>query len=292
MLADFLSRYRRLFVTVVFLIVSFVMITFTESRVADSLNKVGFSVLYPFQYMFNSSSKFLSGIVNAISERDKMRTQLDTARAELEQYRKMMVDFDVIIKENTTLRNTLELRDAFGYRSVAAQIVGRDPASMFDYLVVDKGYEHGIRENMIVVSYKNGRKALVGKVFQVMPFASKVMTLNNPDLRVGVVIDYDGTHCLVQGNNTHDSFAKLLYLPKEFSLSDDRSPLVYTSGDSYFYAKGIEIGAIESVVPSKRYEVYNEAKVKITEDYSKLEFVLILMLDSEVDDFKSMENPF
>ena len=292
MITDFLSRYRRVLSTLVFLVISFIMITFTESRVADSLNKVGFSILYPFEYMFNSSSKFFHELINVISERDKMRQQLSVARVELDQYRKMMVDFDVIMKENVTLRNTLELKNAFAYKSVVSQIIGRDPESRFDYLVIDKGSEHGIEENMIVVSYKNGRKALVGKVFQVTPFASKVITLNNPDLRVGVVIDYDGTYCVVQGRNSADSSAKLLYLPKDFTLDDSRSPLVYTSGDSYFYAKGIEIGAIESVVDSKRYEIYNEGRVKVTEDYSKLEFVLVLMLDSENDNFKSMENPF
>ena len=38
--------------------------------------------------------------------------------------------------------------------------------------------------------------------------------------------------------------------------------------------------------------LYNEAKVTMSEDYSKLEYVLVLMLDVDKDNFKSLENPF
>jgi rod shape-determining protein MreC len=268
------------------------LIGLTETKVGVSAGKIGFSIIYPFQYIFNSTGKGVNSVVNAVAERNKLEKQLNLAMIELEQYRKMLIDFNVIIKENSDLRNTLELRDSFNYKSLTAQIVGRDPANMFDYLIIDKGSNHGIRENMAVISYKNGRKALVGKIFAVTPFASKVMTLKNPDLQVGVVIDYNGTHCMVQGQRTANQDVRLLYVPKDFTLEEGRSPLVYTSGDSFFYSKGIEIGTISEIVPSKRFEIYNEARVTMSEDYSKLEYVLVLMLDVDKDNFKSLENPF
>lgn len=289
---DFIFNHKRGLVTFVLLIVSIMLIGLTETKVGISAGKIGFSIIYPFQYIFNSAGKGVNSIVNAVAERNKLEQQLNIAMIELEQYRKMLIDFNVIIKENSDLRNTLELRDSFNYKSVTAQIIGRDPANMFDYIVIDKGSKHGIKENMAVISYKNGCKALVGKIFAVTPFASKVMTLKNPDLQVGVVIDYNGTHCVVQGQRTADQEVRLLYVPKDFSLEEVGSPLVYTSGDSFFYSKGIEIGTITEIVPSKRFEIYNEAKVSMSEDYSKLEYVLVLMLDVDKDDFKNLENPF
>lgn len=289
---DFIFNHKRGLVTFVLLIVSVILIGLTETKVGISAGKIGFSVIYPFQYIFNSTGKGVNSVINAVAERNKLEQQLNLAMIELEQYRKMLIDFNVIIKENSDLRNMLELRDSFNYKSVTAQIIGRDPANMFDYIVIDKGSKHGIKENMAVISYKNGRKALVGKVFAVTPFASKVMTLKNPDFHVGVVIDYDGTHCMVQGVRTADQEVKLMYVPKDFSLEQAGSPLVYTSGDSFFYSKGIEIGTITEIVPSKRFEIYNEAKVSMSEDYSKLEYVLVLMLDVDKDNFKSLENPF
>lgn len=289
---DFIFNHKRGLVTSVLLIISIILIGLTETKVGISAGKIGFSIIYPFQYIFNSTGKGVNSIVNAVAERNKLEQQLNIAMIELEQYRKMLIDFNVIIKENSDLRSTLELRESFNYKSVTAQIVGRDPANMFDYIVIDKGSKHGIKENMAVISYKNGRKALVGKVFAVTPFASKVMTLKNPDLQVGVVIDYDGTHCVIQGQRTADQEVRLLYVPKDFSLEGVGSPLVYTSGDSLFYSKGIEIGTITEIVPSKRFEIYNEAKVSISEDYNKLEYVLVLMLDADKDNFKSLENPF
>jgi rod shape-determining protein MreC len=289
---DFIFNHKRGLTTFALLIVSVMLIGLTETKVGVSAGKIGFSIIYPFQYIFNSTGKGVNSVVNAVAERNKLEKQLNLAMIELEQYRKMLIDFNVIIKENSDLRNTLELRDSFNYKSLTAQIVGRDPANMFDYLIIDKGSNHGIRENMAVISYKNGRKALVGKIFAVTPFASKVMTLKNPDLQVGVVIDYNGTHCMVQGQRTANQDVRLLYVPKDFTLEEGRSPLVYTSGDSFFYSKGIEIGTISEIVPSKRFEIYNEARVTMSEDYSKLEYVLVLMLDADKDNFKSLENPF
>jgi rod shape-determining protein MreC len=289
---DFIFNHKRGLTTFALLIVSVMLIGLTETKVGVSAGKIGFSIIYPFQYIFNSTGKGVNSVVNAVAERNKLEKQLNLAMIELEQYRKMLIDFNVIIKENSDLRNTLELRDSFNYKSLTAQIVGRDPANMFDYLIIDKGSNHGIRENMAVISYKNGRKALVGKIFAVTPFASKVMTLKNPYLQVGVVIDYNGTHCMVQGQRTANQDVRLLYVPKDFTLEEGRSPLVYTSGDSFFYSKGIEIGTISEIVPSKRFEIYNEARVTMSEDYSKLEYVLVLMLDVDKDNFKSLENPF
>ena len=289
---DFIFNHKRGLTTFVLLIVSVMLIGLTETKVGVSAGKIGFSLIYPFQYIFNSTGKGVNGVVNAVAERNKLEQQLNLAMIELEQYRKMLIDFNVIIKENLDLKKTLELRDSFNYKSLTAQIIGRDPANMFDYLVIDKGSKHGIKENMAVISYKNGRKALVGKIFAVTPFASKVMTLKNPDLQVGVVIDYNRTHCVIQGQRSPNQDVRLLYVPKEFTLSDGVSPLVYTSGDSFFYSKGIEIGTISEIVSSKRFEIYNEAKVTMSEDYSKLEYVLVLMLDADKDNFKSMENPF
>jgi rod shape-determining protein MreC len=289
---DFIFNHKRGLTTFALLIVSVMLIGLTETKVGVSAGKIGFSIIYPFQYIFNSTGKGVNSVVNAVAERNKLEKQLNLAMIELVQYRKMLIDFNVIIKENSDLRNTLELRDSFNYKSLTAQIVGRDPANMFDYLIIDKGSNHGIRENMAVISYKNGRKALVGKIFAVTPFASKVMTLKNPDLQVGVVIDYNGTHCMVQGQRTANQDVRLLYVPKDFTLEEGRSPLVYTSGDSFFYSKGIEIGTISEIVPSKRFEIYNEARVTMSEDYSKLEYVLVLMLDVDKDNFKSLENPF
>lgn len=283
---------RRGFLTLILLFVSFLLIVLNDKSGVVSLSKVGFSIIYPFEYMFNSVGSSANSVVNAVGEMKKIEEQLEMAKKELDQYRKLMVDFNVIIKENDELRNVLNLKNSLAYKTVTAKIIARDPNSLYDYIVIDKGSNAGISENMPVISYKNGRKALVGKVYAVTPFASKVITLKNPDLKVGVVIDYDGTYCMVQGDKSTLDFARLLYVPKNFLLDSSKSNMVYTSGDSIFYPKGIEIGVISEITESKRYEVFNEAKVKITEDYSKLEFVLVLVVNSKKDDYKMMENPF
>ncbi|HBD96437.1 MAG: hypothetical protein A2015_06655 [Spirochaetes bacterium GWF1_31_7] len=285
-------RSRRGLLTLFFVIISFILIIFSDTRGLISFSKIGLSIIYPFQFMINSLGDKFNDMVNAVSQIKQIEDEVKGLRDELDLYRKMMVDFNVIIKENSDLRNTLDLKDNLDYKTVAAQIVGRDPNNFFDYLIIDKGSNAGIIENMPVISYKKGRKALIGRVSLVTPFSSKVITLNNPEMNVGVVVGNENTHCVVQGDNSSLDYAKLLYLPKDYDFPGSKSSLVYTSGDSIFYPKGIEIGVMTEVLPSKKYEIYNEAVIKLTENYNKIEFVLVLIVNFKKDDFNLLENPF
>ena len=64
-------------------------------------------------------------------------------------------------------------------------------------MIINKGDLNGIKENMPVVSYRNGRK-VIGKILATTHISSKIITINNPALSVGVVID-NNIHCIIKG---------------------------------------------------------------------------------------------
>ena len=110
--------------------------------------------------------------------------------------------------------------------------------------------------------------------------------MQNPKLSVGAVIVKNRVHTIIQGSNKSHGVVKLLYIPKKYNMSASETNYIYTSGDSFIFPRGIEIGKILEIYPSKRYEIFNEADVQMSIDLSKLEYVLVLKVDYKKNDFK------
>jgi rod shape-determining protein MreC len=288
---NFISKNKRGLTFVLFFLISLILLFYSSKSEKVTLSKVTFSVISPFENFFYSIGNFFQNTLNSISQLKKIQDELDRNKKELEQYKKIIIDFNVINNENNSLKKLLELKQSVAYDSIAAEIIGRDPQKLFDVLIINKGSNDGIKENMPVISYASGKKVLVGKIAEVSPFASKILTLNNSNFAAGCVIIRNRVHCIIQGENLKPGIVKLQYIPKEYVISEQGDDYVYTSGDSLLFPQGIEIGKITKLQPSPKYEVFNEALVQISIDLAKLEYVLILKVDHEKDNFMLMENP-
>ena len=115
-------------------------------------------------------------------------------------------------------------------------------------------------------------------------------SLHNPKFSVGAIISSNKTHTIVQGSNKIPGIVRLLYVPKNYVLSNTEVDAVYTSGDSLIFPSGLEIGKIVNIYPSKRYEMFNEADIKMSTGLSKINYVLVLQVDHKTDDFKLFLN--
>jgi rod shape-determining protein MreC len=288
---NFFSKNKRGSIFIILIVISLVLMTVTNKSTTLTFRKVGFSIIYPFQFSFNAVGNFFKETITSISELQKIKKELDLTKQELEQYKKVIIDFNELNIQNNEIRKLLELKQSVNYDSVAAEIIGRDPQRMFDVFVVNKGSHDGVKENMPVISFSSGKKVLVGKIVEVTPFASKILTLNNVNFYAGALIVRNRVHCIVKGNDIQPGIVKLLYIPKQYVISDQGIDYVYTSGDSLIFPQGLEIGKVIKVSPSAKYEVFNEALVQISVDLSKLEYVLILKVDVDKDNFKLLEIP-
>ena len=120
---------------------------------------------------------------------------------------------------------------------------------------------------------------------------SKIITLHNPKFSASAVILKDNSriHTIIQGSNKMLGLVKLLYIPKQYFFAESDIDFVYTSGDSLIFPKGLEIGRIVKLYTSKRYEMFNEADVQLSIDISKLDYVLVLKVDYQRDDFNLLK---
>ena len=281
----FIYKHKKTIIFILLIVISISLMFVYNQGPVITLKKIGFSVIYPFQYLFNSVGDFFQNTFNSISQLKKLKEDLDNTRNELTQYKKIIIDFNELNNENIKLKKLLKLKEEIIYDAIACKVVGRDPKRLFDVLIINKGTNNGIKENMPVISYTGGNKTLVGKIVETTPFASKIITLQNPILSVGAVIVKNRVHTIIQGRNKTPGIVRMLYIPKTYMLSNTKMDFVYTSGDSFIFPRGIEIGRILKIYPSKRFEIFNEADVQISVDFSKLEYVAVLMVDYKKDDF-------
>lgn len=285
----FLYKNKRGIILVLLLLISFLGMVFSNNKVVITIDQVGLSIIFPFKYVFQSTGSFVQNTMNSVSELKKIQKDLSSARQELEQYKRIIIDFNELKNENMQLRKILELKDKVLQESVACKIVGRDPRNLYDVLIIDKGSRQGIEENMPVITYAGGKNALVGKVVEVTPFASKVITLHHNKFYIGAVLTDSNIHCIVKGSNSELGTVEALYIPRNVEVPTTEYVSVTTSGESVFYPKGIEIGRIVNIVPSKRYELYNTAEVKLAVDLSKVDYLLVLKMEYDDEQNHTLE---
>lgn len=279
--SGFIYSNKKNIIFIVLITISVSMMFFSDTRSLFILRNIGFSIISPFQIVFKSFENTVEGTMESVSENDRLRMELESARRELFQYRKIIMNFNTIRQENINLKKLLDLKDNMDYEGISAEIIARTPDNYYDTLVINKGSSDDIKENMPVISYANGKKVLVGKTISVTRFASKVLTLQSSKLSVGAIITESNTMCLIKGTNNSLGFADLVFIPKSVEFENGIESIIYTGGESHIYPKGIEIGKIIEFYPSNRYDSFKNAKVKISLDYSTLEYVLVLKNENQ-----------
>lgn len=141
--------------------------------------------------------------------------------------------------ENARLRQALGLREAAGYETIVASVIGKDFNMLRPYLVLNRGGAHGVKKYAPVFT----PAGLAGKVLEVGMFSSKVMLMSDPDLGVPAMNARTREHGLVSG--TLDGRCKMRFLDLDSDIKE--ADLIVTSGLNLTYPEGIVIGRVAIV---------------------------------------------
>ncbi len=180
-------------------------------------------------------------------------------RAENERLR---AEVDRLTAENVRLRQLQfennELRQQLGFTAaqpdlpvVNARVVGRDPASLRQYLVLDKGSRDGVALGMAVV-HPGG--SFVGQVSRVEESRSEVLLVTDVDSSVNSKVERTRADGIVEGRWQKGGFLEMRYI--EQGLTADGRPRVregdwvVTSGLGGNVPDGLLVGRVESVKQS------------------------------------------
>ena len=162
--------------------------------------------------------------------------------------------------ENKRLKKLLEEKDMFSEKYLFSKILLDKQSPYLKSLIVNKGYDHGIRLGLAV----RDRSYFVGKIIGVNFLTSRILLASDLNSKIPVIIEPGSINAILVGTGTNE-FAELEYLPKKNNISDGN--IVYTSGVD---------GIIEPAIPIGKVYLKEDKKfVKFFVDFNQIKFVKI-----------------
>ncbi len=119
-------------------------------------------------------------------ELKKKNTELETTLRELE----------IIKAENTTLREYLNLSEAYSnYETKPAYIISKDISNYSKIFIINLGSKDGLKQNMTVIS----EKGLVGHIIQTTDHTAKVQTIIDTGSTVSATMTSSRDNIILKG---------------------------------------------------------------------------------------------
>lgn len=175
------------------------------------------------------------------------------------------------LKEEHILEEEFErlitYQQAAPMQTVAARIIGRNVSNWYRAVIIDKGQQDGIGQEMGVIT----EAGVVGRVIRVNPRTAVVLLLTDPNVAVTGMIQKSRDEGIVQG--TPQGAIHMKYLPPLSPVeAGDR---VVTSGLAGDFPRGLQIGQIQTITKADT-DLFQAAEITPIVNFAKLEGVLVI----------------
>ncbi len=266
---------------VLLVITSLALVSLDErgSGVINSARTAAQDVVAPIQSLaddvFNPAANWLDGLGRANElqdENDKLRRQLDAARAQVAAGKADQAELDQL-RENNDLVNVAD-GDA-----VTAEVVGPGAGNFSRSLRISKGSSSGIASGQPVVWGINGKAALVGTIVRVSANEAIVQRIDDPGFGAGAELMPAGAEG-AKGIAVGQRDSSLL----RFSATDNSSTAsvpkkgdvaITVGGIDAKYPRGLVIGTVVRGVAAGG-AIARNADLRPVVDLDSLTFVKVL----------------
>lgn len=212
-----------------------------------------------------SFSKGLAQFASDLFHFRKNANELTALRQAIGGLRAQIVDTEELRWENQRLRKLLELRVsplAAAGPMIFCRIVAKFPSAWSKTLLIDKGSKDGVRLNHLVLS----ESSLLGKVVEVGPRASKVLQINDPGFRLGVLVQRTRQQGVLFGALSGECRVKYLSVAAELRPGD----VIETAGFYRVFPKGILVGKVKKAWKEPG-QIYQVAEITPFVDFGRIE---------------------
>lgn len=214
----------------------------TNQRKIRSLTQ---TVAYPVQRTASSVGGWFGRMFGSITTLRGASSENEQLRQRVAQMETELRDTRLRASEADRLEKLLKLNESSEYKTVVAQVVGRDPSMWFDSVQIDKGRWAGIEVNMPVVS----ADGIVGRVVSTGPWSAQVMLATDERSGAGAVVGQLG-QSNAMGSVKGLGESGLLDMRYVSGLEKVQpGDIVTTTGQDGIYPPGYRIGEVVEVKP-------------------------------------------
>lgn len=264
-------RFLRNKLTLATVIIAFLLII-TVATTADgrtrptTVESILGSIITPIQKVFYKTGEFFKNSFGTLVELKNLKSENERLKEEVAKLKEENRKLYQMALENNRLRALLDFKEANPqYEYIGANIIGKDPGNWFDVFIIDKGSKHNIEVNDSVIT----GQGLVGRIIEVGPNYSKVLSIIDERSSVSIIVNRTRDTGIVSGSIDSELYA-IMPLESDIVKGDD----IITSDFSTF-EKGLYIGKVESVERQER-KLQKLVKIKTSVDFKRLEEVFVI----------------
>jgi rod shape-determining protein MreC len=239
---------------------------------------LAYTIFSPIQTVLLGGANGIGNLFGGFQDVNTLRDQVKELEAQLNKLTVDAVRLRELEIENTTLREQLGYKQAnpdyallggtvLGQNPDLAQVVGQDPSDLVRYIIIDQGSAEGVAVGMPIVT----PAGLAGRVTEVGAHWSRGLLITDPSSSVNGVIQSSRATGVIQGDVSGGLLMKYLPQGEAVKVND----LVLTSGIGGSFPKRLVIGQVVEV-RKRDTDLFQEAVVKPSVDFNRLEFVLII----------------
>jgi len=254
---------------IVLIAISILLLIWLIVSTPPFLSKLKLSSVNLFRIPLRIAKVSSHNIKNYIEARvySKWVTQNRELKRELKEFSHKITRLEELEAENKRLKKLLEFKSQFPKKTVPARIIGMDLAPLAKSIVIDRGKRDGIVAGMAVIA----QEGVVGKVVETNSSISRVMLLEDPDFRLGAIVQRTREQGLFVG--TSCGVAKIIYLTPDSDVKVGDK--IVSFPNNKMFPKGLLLGYLKDI-KTENTSLYSSATVNLSVDYSRLEEVLCI----------------
>ncbi len=167
------------------------------------------------------------------------------------------------------------------YKYIPAQVISNTVNKKYNYMMLDKGREEGIKPDQGVIS----SKGVVGIITHVSSHYSSALSLVNLNTQISACLKGTEEIGRISWDGSDYSYSNLLDIPTHISVI--KGDTVLTSGYSHIFPRDLAIGIVDSVSYQTGDHFYN-IRIRLAENFNGLYHVYVIE-NSAIDSLLHLE---
>jgi len=265
------GRRKSLYFWIVVLILIVIILNIPSvkrSKPLRAVRVIANNVIFPFKYVFNAAYEGSTSGARGFFRLKGIQKENEQLKAEIKEYKAKIVLLDELSRENEKLRGALNFRSKnVMSRLLPAEIIGRSGSNWFNIIEINRGSADKVANDSAVI---NG-EGLVGRVFDVSQYSSKVLLVTDPSSAVSVLDASTSDMGIASGNSIGPLKIRYMSATAVVKIGDK----IITSGMSDIFPKGVMVGVVRSV-NKKDYDIFQKVDVDPAVNFSRIDKVFVI----------------